>query len=271
MNVFLTARHAHGHRASGSRRHHHHGHGHGHGSEHKHQNAPTSPDPFAIGKIRLDHVVLSSVRSMMSCLMKAFAQAQHELADAPLLTAPPSTVAKNEGHDGLMPYDVRLSRFDSATRRTNGIGDMNVAVVDVDKLLEETAVATGAARALAERVEVLERALHVRSTVVDGQGQGQIPQVQEQGQGQSQVQRLDVGRRGGVDADGDERGGRDEYAAEGHHDGHSNGDVDPGRSGGKEDVEDGLRLRLRLAEAERDEAQRKLRDVRAYLLDEERS
>ena len=88
-------------------------------------------------------------------------------------------------------------------------------------------MATDVARALAERVEVLERALQVRDN-------GEGPTMQHWGG--------EDGGGGGVAED--EKGNADQA------------------------VQDGLRLQLRLVEAERDKAQRIVRDVRAYLLDE---
>ncbi|KAF8551528.1 hypothetical protein OG21DRAFT_1486906 [Imleria badia] len=208
------SRHGHGHgrRGSGSRRHHHHG----HSSEHK--NAPTSPDPFPL----------------------AFAKAQLDLADAPLLTPPPSGVARGESRESraqfetpnLQPLDtpVRIARPENDSRRT----DVDIRVVDA--LLQETAVATDVARALAERVEVLERALQVRRG--------------EEGQ----VERPIVHHSGGE--------------GEGGGEGTGDGEGEDRKRDGDKDMEDGLRLQLRLVEAERDKAQRIVRDVKAYLLDD---
>ncbi|KAH0828871.1 hypothetical protein J3R83DRAFT_2258 [Lanmaoa asiatica] len=214
MSALPIARHGHGHgrRGSGSRRHHRHG----HSSEHK--NAPASPDPFAI----------------------AFAEAQHDLMDAPLLATPSSTTVSGERDDGSrastsrfetpnsqhLDTPVRIAHFENNSRRTD------VDVVDV--LLQETAMATDVARALAERVEVLEKALQVR------------------GGGEGQVQRPIVPRRGG----------------ESESEGKSEGEGENDKGSGDKDTEDGLKLQLRLVEAERDKAQRIVRDVRAYLLDE---
>lgn len=152
--------------------------------------------------------------------------------DAPLLTTPPSAIASGE-RDGEkrestsrfetfnpqhLDTPVRITRFENDSRRT----DVDARVVNV--LLQETAAATDVALALAERVEVLERALQVRG--------------------------------GGVVAPhwGDE----DEGEVDGEN----------GQENGDKDVEDELRLQLRVVEAERDQAQRIVRDMKAYLLDE---
>jgi hypothetical protein len=125
---------------------------------------------------------------------------------------------------------VRISRFENHPRPS----DVDIRVVDA--LLQETTVATDVARALAERVEVLEKALQVRGGV---EGQAERPAGL---------------RRGGEDADvGGDKG---------------DGSGENGNGNGDEDVEDGLRLQLRIVEAERDRAQRIVHDMRAYLLDE---
>lgn len=169
-------------------------------------------------------------------LLPAFSQVQHDLADAPLLTTPPSD-ARGDSRESRAPFEtpnfqqldtpVRIARPDDGSRRT----DVDIRVVDA--LLQETAVATDVARALAERVEVLERALQVRR---DGEGRVERPIVHHSGS---------EDERGG--------GGKGDGASE---DDKGNGDTD------------GLRLQLRLVEAERDKAQQIVRDVKAYLLDD---
>lgn len=99
-------------------------------------------------------------------------------------------------------------------------------------------MATDAARALAERVEVLERALQIRRAE-EGQGEHPIALHPDSGN------------------DGVPGGGR----------GKPDGTVED-RKGSDKDVEDELRLQLRIVEADRDKAQRIVRDMRAYLLDE---
>ncbi|KAG8220575.1 hypothetical protein J3R82DRAFT_3309 [Butyriboletus roseoflavus] len=205
------SRHGHGQarRGSGSRRHHHHG----HSSEHK--NASASPDPFAM----------------------AFAKAQQDLVDAPLPTTPSSTIASDERDtekrgstsqiETFIDTPVRIAPFGNDSTRT----DVDTHVVDA--LLQETAVATDAARALAERVEVLERALQVRE---GGEGQPQYPVVPRRGD-----------------------------------EGQGDGEGEDDKGNGDKVVEDELRLQLRLVEAERDQAQQIVRDMRAYLLNEGRS
>lgn len=97
-------------------------------------------------------------------------------------------------------------------------------------------MATDVARALAERVEVLERALQVRDN-------GEGPTMQHWG---------------GEDGGGGGGGGG----------GNAGGVAEDEKGNADQAVQDGLRLQLRLVEAERDKAQRIVRDVRAYLLDE---
>jgi hypothetical protein len=204
------SRHAHprARRGSGSRRHH------GHSSEHK--KTPTSPDPFAL----------------------AFAKAQQDLVDAPLLTSPSSAggEADNSRRQRSHCKIPNFQRLDTPVRLENDSRFTDVDVRVVDALLQETAVATDAARALSERVEVLERALQV-----------------QRGE-EEQVERPIVRRPGREEKS---RGG-----AEG------NGDGEHTEATSGKDTEDELRLQLRLVEAERDKAQRIVRDVRTFLLDE---
>ena len=164
--------------------------------------------------------------------------------DATLLANSSSAIARGEGDNesreptsqfetpNLQRFDtpVRISRFENDPRHT----DVDIRVVDA--LLQETAVATDVARALAERVKVLEKALQVRGDV------------------EGQAERLAVLRRCAED-DG---GGGDK----------SDGKGEDGKVNDDKDAEDDLRLQLRLVEAERDRAQRIVHDVRAYLLDE---
>ena len=163
--------------------------------------------------------------------------------DAPLLTSPSSAVAGGEADDSRRQRShcktpdfqhldtlVRIVRLENDSKFT----DVDVRVVDA--LLQETAVATDAARALSERVEVLERALQV-----------------QRGE-EEQVERPIVRRPGREEKS---RGG-----AEG------NGDGEHTEANSGKDTEDELRLQLRLVEAERDKGQRIVRDVRTFLLDE---
>ena len=158
---------------------------------------------------------------------------------------PSSAIARGEGGDesreptsqfgvpNLPRLDtpVRIPRFENDSRRN----DVDIRVVDA--LLQETAVATDVARVLAERVEVLERALQVR------------------GGGEGRIERQTVPRRGGEHEGGGGDNGDD-------------GEADYGKGRIDKDAGDGLKLQLRLVEAERDRAQRIVHDVRAYLLDE---
>lgn len=163
--------------------------------------------------------------------LKAFAT-QPDLADAPLLAPPtPSTsaaaaITNDEAKADIGDSSRALLRQDTPVRVVRSSG--RVLDVDVDALIEETAVATDAARALEERVEVLERALQVRGV------EGQCPVVV----------RRDSDSNGNAQSESDQ-------------DRHAN-----------KVIEDELRLQLRRVEAERDKAQRIVRDMRTYLLDE---
>ena len=108
----------------------------------------------------------------------------------------------------------------------------------VDVLLEEAAGAAGAAKALAERVEVLERALTVRD--------------------QEHVLHL---RDEDANAEGDRRSDNNDG-------GKGESDDDGSDDQGRNKIEDELRLQLRRVEAERDKAQQIVHDMRAYLLNE---
>jgi len=108
----------------------------------------------------------------------------------------------------------------------------------VDKLMRETAEATGAARVLADRVAVLERALAVQARGVGGGGGGRVDgggATRDKGKGKGKGK--DAGHGGAVVGAGDVA------------------------------VEEDFRVRLRRVEAERDEARQIVREVRAYLLE----
>lgn len=171
---------------------------------------------------------------------EAFAEAQQNPTDSPLPTTPSSPIASSERdserREATSQFETsNLQRLDPPVRIARVENDSRRADVDarvVDALLHETTVATDVARALAERVEVLERALQVRG---GGAGQLECPAVP---------------RLSGEDED---------EGCDGGENGNGNGD---------RVAEDELRLQLRLVEAERDQARRIVRDVRAYFLDE---
>lgn len=162
---------------------------------------------------------------------EAFAEAQQTLTDGPLPTPPSSAMASDDRDTEKRAGSTSrrdtfdLERLDTPVRIGRFEKDVDTRVVDA--LLQETTVATDAARALAERVEVLERVLQVRG----GEGQLECPVVPRR-------------------------------------DGEGDGEVEDGKGNGDKVVEDALRMQLRLVEAERDQAQQIVRDVRAYLLDE---
>ncbi|KAG9308582.1 hypothetical protein JVU11DRAFT_11686 [Chiua virens] len=168
---------------------------------------------------------------------KAFTQAQLDLADAPLLTAPPSAISDGEGRNGSADPASRfdsesahLHRLDTPVRVVRSENNSKVDASVVDALLQETATAAGVTRALAERVEALERALEVRVG------------------GESQYGKAEGGGGSGVA-----------------------GNINDVKMNGHTDVEDGLRLQLRIAEAERDRAQRIVQEMTTFLLDGERA